>query len=83
VVHVLQPFEITDGNTSCVAQDIWQELDPSAQKNLFSFNGGWPIGSFDNQLAVEFVSVVFVNRFFKSSRDKDIAKFISKSYHSL
>jgi hypothetical protein len=78
VVHVFQPLKVTDSNTTGIAQDIWQELDPSAEKNFFSLNGCWSIGSLDNQLAVESVSVVSVNRFFESSWHKDVAKFISK-----
>ena len=61
MVHVLQPFEVTDSDTTSVTQDIRQELDSSSEKDLFSLNGGWSVGSLDNEFAVELVSVVSVD----------------------
>ena len=61
MIHVLQPFKVTDSDTTSVTQDIRQELDSSSEKNLFSLNSGWSVGSLNNQFTVELVSVVSVD----------------------
>lgn len=61
MIHVLQPFKVTDSDTTSVTQDIRQELDSSSEKNLFSLNSGWSVGSLNNKFTVELVSVVSVD----------------------
>lgn len=48
VVHILEPFEVGHGDTTSIAQDVRQELDSSAEQNLFSFNCGRTVGSLNN-----------------------------------
>lgn len=78
VVHVFQPFEVTDGDTTCVTKDVWQELDSSWEKNLFGFDGCGSVGGFNNQLAVELVGVVLVDWLFEGGWDEDVAELVKK-----
>ena len=79
---VLQPFEITHGHTSGVTQDIGQEFDSFFKKNGFSGFGCWPIGGFDNNFAVEFMGIVYIDSLFEGSWNEDITRLMKK-YQSL
>ena len=61
MIDVLQPFEVTDSNTTCVTQNVGKELHSLSEKDLFSLDGGWTICSLNNQLALESVGVVSVD----------------------
>lgn len=74
MLEVLEPFEIGDGHTTCVAENIRKETDSFGEKNLFGSSCGWTVGSFDDELALELVSVVSVDGLFEGSRDEEIAR---------
>lgn len=76
MIEILQPLKVTDGHTSSVTQNIRQEMDASVDKDLLAFKGSGSIGSLNNKLSLEFMGIVDVDRFFKGSRDKEIAFFI-------
>jgi hypothetical protein len=82
MVQVLQPFQITDGNTTSVAKDIWQEFNTLRKEDFFGFHGGWTIRCLNNQLAFKSVGVVGVDGFFNSSWNEEVAKLI-KNYQAL
>lgn len=73
MIHILQPLEVADSNTTSIAQHIGQELDASWEEDLLSFNCGWAIGSLDDEFAVEFVCVVAVDWFLEGGGDEDVA----------
>lgn len=74
VIEVLQPFEVTDGNTTSVTEDVGQEFNTLGQKDLFGFHSGWAVGCFNDQFAFKSVSVVGINRFFNGSWDKEVTE---------
>lgn len=74
MIHVLQPFKITHSNTTSITQNIWQELNSLCQKNFFSLNCCWPIGSLNNQLAFKPVSILGIDRFLYGSWNEKITK---------
>jgi hypothetical protein len=76
VFQVLQPFEITDSDTTGITQNIWQELNAFISQDLFSFQSGWTVGSFNDKFGLEFVSIVFVDSFFQSSGNKEVNRFV-------
>lgn len=80
VLYILQPLEIAHSNSSSIAEDIRQKTHSFFEKNLLSLASSRPIGSLDNQLAVESISVVDINRLLKGSRDKDVTE-LPQSYH--
>jgi hypothetical protein len=61
VLEVLEPFEVTDRYTSCIAQNIGQKLNPLSFQNLLTLHGGWSISSLNNKFGLELVSVVYVD----------------------
>ena len=82
VFKVLQPFKVRCCDSPCVAKNIWKELDSFLKKNLLSLNCCRTVGCLYNEFSVEPVSVVFVDSFFESSRDKEVAKCVD-TYHGL
>jgi hypothetical protein len=82
MIQVLQPFKVTDSDTTSVTKHIWQELNTLGKKDLFSFHGGWSIGCLNNQLALKPVSVIGVDGFFNSSWNEKVAK-LQKKYQAL
>lgn len=72
MLQVLQPLEVTNCDASCIAQDIRQKLNTFLPQNLLSFHCCWTVGSLNNQFGLEFVSVVFVDGFFKGGWDEEI-----------
>jgi hypothetical protein len=73
VVDVLKPLEVRAGNTTTVDQEIGADNNASAGEFLLSSESCGTITSFDYDFALELGSVVLVNRFLSSSRNKDIA----------
>lgn len=74
MVQVLKPFEVTDGHTSSIAEDIRNELMAFTQHYLFGFHCGRAICGFDNQFRMESVSILLVNGLLKSGRDEEITR---------
>ena len=73
---VFEPFEVRNSDTTSIAKDVREETDSLIKQDLFSISGCRTIGSFDDQFALEFVSVVSVYGLFESSRDEDIAEYL-------
>ena len=48
VFQVFQPFEITDGNTSCVTKNVGKELDAFLFEDCLALHGGWTVGGLDD-----------------------------------
>ena len=74
MLQVFKPFKVADGDSASVAEYVWEEFYPFSSADALTFNGGRPIGSFNNNTAFKAVSIVLVNRHFKSSGDEDIAE---------
>lgn len=74
MAEVLQPFEVTNGDTSSVTQNVGKELNALLQKNLLSFESCRTIGSLNNQASLELVGIVNVDGLLKSGWDEEIAE---------
>jgi hypothetical protein len=61
MLKILQPFEITDGHSSGVAEDIGKEPDSLSQANLLSFDSGGPISSLNDNSAFETMGVTSID----------------------
>lgn len=73
MLEILQPFEVRDGDTTGVEENIWEDEDSVLFEDDFGLSGGWAVGSFSEDLALEFVSVGDVQALFLCGRDKDVA----------
>ena len=73
MVQILEPLEIADGNTTCVTEDIRKELVAFGKHDLFGFESGGSICSFNNELGLEFVGIGLVNGLFQGCWDEDIS----------
>lgn len=74
MAEVLQPFEVTNGDTSSVAKNVGKELDALLQKDLLGFESCWTIGSLNDQASLELVGIVNVDGLLKSGWDEEIAE---------
>ena len=74
MLDIFQPLKVRDGDTTTIAQDIGKEADTFFQQNFLAFASGGTVGSFNDQFALEPVSVVAVDGLLKGSRDEDVAK---------
>ena len=74
MTQVLQPFEVTNGDTSCVAKNVGKELNALFQKNLLGFESCRAIGSLNNQASLELVSIVDVDGLLKGSWNEEITE---------
>jgi len=74
VINVFEPFEIANSDTSSVTENIRQKLDSLLKEDLFCLKSSGTIGSLNYELGLESVGIVDVDRFFKSSGDKEIAE---------
>jgi hypothetical protein len=59
--EVLQPFEIADGHSSGVAENIGEEPDSLSKANLLSFDSGGPISSLNDNSAFKAMGVTSIN----------------------
>lgn len=73
MLDVLQPFEVADSHSSSIAEDVGKEANSLFEEDLLSFTGCWAVGSLNDELAVESIGIVHVDRLLKGSRDEDIA----------
>lgn len=74
VVEVLEPFEVTDRDSSCVAENVGQELNALFEQDLFSFKSSGAIRGFNNQLCFEPVGILDVDRLLQCCRNEEITK---------
>jgi len=79
MVEVLQPFEVRDGNTTSVQQDIGEDEDTSLGEDIFSSEGSGSVSSFSQNLALELASVKLVDGLFDGSRDGEIARLVESA----
>jgi hypothetical protein len=80
MVQILQPLEITHCYASTIKQNIWHEAYSLVFQYLFRLLSSGPVGPLSNNLALEPISILFVNGLLQGSRDKYVAGHI---YHSL
>lgn len=80
MLNVLEPLEVADCHSSCVAEDVGEEAHSLLEQDLLSLAGSRPIGSLHDQLAVEPVGVVDVNGLLEGSWDEDVTA-LTHSYH--
>jgi len=76
MVEVLQPFEVRDGNTTSVQQDIGQDEDTSLGEDIFGSEGSGSVSSFSQDLALELASIELVDGLFDGSRDSEITRLV-------
>ena len=74
MLDVFEPLEVRNSNTTTIAKHIRKETDTSPQEDILGPSGGGSIGSLDNKLAVEFLSIVSIDCLLKSSGDEDVTK---------
>ena len=74
VLQVLKPFEITDCHTTSIAENVGEEPDSLGEADLLAFDGGGTVGSFNDELALEPVSIVAIDGHFQGSGDEKIAE---------
>jgi hypothetical protein len=74
VVEVLEPLEIADCHTSSIAEDVRQELNSLLEKHILTLKSGGTVGCLNDQLGLESVGIVDVDRLLKGGRDEEIAK---------
>lgn len=75
--QILQPFEIADSNTTCITQNIRQELNTLVSQDLFTFHCGWSIGSLNDKFGLELVSIVLVDGLLQSSWNEEVNWFVN------
>jgi hypothetical protein len=74
VIEVLEPFEVADSDTSCIAENVRQKLDSLLEEDLFSLKSGGAVGGFNDEPGLEPVGIVDVDGFFEGSGDEEIAE---------
>lgn len=79
MVEVLQPFEVGDGDTTSVQQDIGKDEDTSLGEDIFSSEGSGSVSSFSQALALELVGIELVDGLFDGSRDSEIAGLVESA----
>ena len=62
MLEVLEPFEVGDGDTASIAEDIRPDHNTILLEDSLSISGGWAIGSLSKDLALDLVRVVPVDR---------------------
>ena len=81
MLDVLEPLEVADSDTAAVAEHVGEEADALLEQDGLALGGGGAVGSLHDQLALEIVGVVDVDRLLEGGRDEDIAK-LDSLYHS-
>lgn len=80
MLDVLEPLEVADCYSSCVAEDVGEEAHSFLEQDLLSLASSGTIGSLHDQLAVESVSIVEVDGLLEGSWDEDVA-VLRNCYH--
>lgn len=73
VLEVLQPLEVGASDTSTIGKHVGDDNDTLFFKDFFSHVGGRSIGTFKNNFALKFMSVILVDGFFFCSRYQKVA----------
>jgi len=76
VVEVLEPFEVGDGDSTGVKEDIGEEDDAFLGGDFLGGLGGRAVGGFGDHLALEFMSVELVEGLFEGGGDEDVALLV-------
>lgn len=74
MVEVLEPFEVTDSDSSGIAENVGQELNALFEQDLLAFKSSGSICGFNNQLCLEPVSILDVDRLLQCCRNEEIAR---------
>lgn len=82
MLQVLEPLEVADGDTAGVAEYVGQELHSLGQEDFLCSLSGGSVGGLNDQLAVELVGVVYVDRLLECGRNENITELWT-SYHYL
>ena len=72
MIQILEPLKVRAGHTSTVGEHVGNNNNSFSVENLFSHEGGRTVSSFENNLALEFISVVDVDSLFLGSGNEDI-----------
>lgn len=72
--QVLQPLEVRASHTTSVGEHVRDNNNTFSIENFFSHEGGRTVSSFQDNLALEFVSVVNVDSFLLGSGKEDITR---------
>ena len=90
VVEILEPLEVGAGNTPTIDEHVWGADNTSSGENLFGSVGGWSIGSLENGLDLDKVSISSVERFLSGGRDhavslleEELLRVLSNSFGSI
>lgn len=57
VIQVLEPLEVRAGDTTTVDQHVWGSNDSSPEEDLLGLVGSWAIGTFEDSLHLDLLSV--------------------------
>lgn len=72
VIQILEPLKVRAGHTSTVGEHVGNNNNSFSVENLFGHEGSRTVSSFENNLALEFISVVNVDSLFLGSGNEDI-----------
>ena len=73
VLLVLHPFEITDGDSAGIGEDIRQHGDFALAEDGISFGSDRTVGCFDDELRPDVVCVVCGQDIAQCGRDQDVS----------
>jgi hypothetical protein len=58
---VFKPLEVRHSDTTTIAKNIWKEASTFSQKYLLCSSSSRSIGSLDDELTIEFISIVLID----------------------
>jgi len=73
VIEVLQPFEVGAGDTTTVDKHVWGANDSSTEEDLLSGVCGGTIGTFEDSLALDGLSVSHMEGFLSGGRNHAVS----------
>ena len=72
MVKVLEPFEVRAGDTATIDENVWGADNASAGENLLGGVSCWSIGTFEDSLDLNELSIASVERLLSGSRNHAI-----------
>mmetsp|Transcript_907 Transcript_907/g.807 ORF Transcript_907/g.807 Transcript_907/m.807 type:complete len:209 (+) Transcript_907:453-1079(+) len=76
---VFQVLKVGDDQATTIHQNVRKDHDILFLKNFLSIDCGWTICSLNQNLAIDFGSIFFIDSLFKGSRGQNITFFIKNA----
>ena len=73
VIEILKPLEVRDGDTTTIHKQVRNSDNPSLNEYLFGSIGRGAVGSFEDGLNFNLLSIAHVQHLFNSGRNHAIS----------